>query len=349
MKKIDKLRVNENSTIREVLQVIKDGAMKIALVMDDSKLLGVIADSDIREGLLKDFNLSSPIKEIYNKNPLVCYEDDSKQDIIEKALSKKIQQIPILNDKNEVIGMEELDELLKPKPKSNKVVLMVGGLGTRLRPLTDDIPKPMLKVGGKPILETIVLNFKKYGFTNIVMCVNYKSHIIENHFKDGSKFGVSIKYVYEKNRMGTAGALSLLKEIPKEPFFVMNGDLLTNINLEHLLLHHLEKQSSATMCLRKYEYDIPYGVVNLNEENQIVSIKEKPVYSYFVNGGIYLINPDVLKYIPKNEFFDMPSLFEILLKNGKICDSYIIREYWLDIGRLSDYEKANHEYGNFFS
>ncbi len=349
MKSINNIKVNEKSSIREVLQIIKNGAVKIAFVMNGKKLLGVIADSDIREGLLNNLNLFDSIESIYNKNPLVSYEDDSRQEIIEKALLKKIQQIPILNNKNEVIGVEELDELLRPTPKSNKVILMVGGLGTRLRPLTDEIPKPMLKVGDKPILETIILNFKKYGFTNIIMCVNYKSHIIENYFNDGSEFGVSIEYVYENDRMGTAGALSLLKEIPEKPFFVMNGDLLTNINFEHLLIHHVENKASATMCLRKYEYDIPYGVVELNKDAQIISIEEKPKYNYFVNGGIYLINPDIVRYIPDGEFFDMPSLFEILLKNGRICDSYIIKEYWLDIGRLSDYERANHEYSNFFN
>jgi len=349
VKKIDKLEVSENSTIREVLSVIKNGAMKIALVMKDKKLLGVVTDSDVREGLLNDLSLSDNIKNIYNKNPLLCYEDDPKQNIIEKALDRKIQQIPILNINNEVVGIEELDELLKPKTKTNKVILMVGGLGTRLRPLTDEIPKPMLRVGDKPILETIILNFKKYGFVNIVMCVNYKSHIIENYFKDGSEFGVNIEYIYEKERMGTAGALGLLKKIPNEPFFIMNGDLLTNINFEHLLMHHTKNKALATMCLRKYEYDIPYGVVNLNKNKQIISIKEKPIYNYFVNGGIYLINPSVLECIPKGEFFDMPSLFEILLNDGKICNSYIIKEYWLDIGRLGDYEKANHEYSNFFN
>jgi len=349
MKRINEIKVDKNSTIRETLTIIKNGAMKIALVLEEQKLLGTITDGDIRDGLLDGLSLSDKILDVYNKNPIVCYENDSKQMIIEKLLSKKIQQIPILNDKDEVIGIEEIDDLFQPSKKINKVVLMVGGLGTRLRPLTDDIPKPMLKVGDKPILETIVLNFKKYGFTNITMCVNYKSHIIEDHFGDGEKFGVAIDYLYENERMGTAGALSLIEEYPGDPFFVMNGDLLTNINFEHLLNHHLDNNSFATMCLRKYEYDIPYGVVNIDNNENIISIQEKPQYNYFVNGGIYLINPEGLEYIPKGKFFDMPTLFEALIKNNKSCSSYIIREYWLDIGRLSDYEKANIEYNNVFS
>jgi len=348
MKRVYNLRLDKDATVREALTVIKNGAIKIALVMEDKKLLGVITDGDIREGLLAGLELSDTITNIYNQNPIVCYEDNSKQEIIEKALSKKIQQVPILNSKNEVIGIEEIDDLIKPTLKTNKVVLMVGGLGTRLRPLTEDTPKPMLKVGDKPILETIVLNFKKYGFTNFIMCVNYKSHIIENYFGDGSEFGINIEYIYEKERMGTAGALSLLSKIPQEPFFVMNGDLLTNINFEHLLNHHIDSGAISTMCLRKYEYDIPYGVVSIDNHKNIVSIDEKPKYNYFVNAGIYMVNPEILEYIPKGEFFDMPSLFEFLVKDGKICSSYTIKEYWLDIGRLSDYEKANHEYSNFF-
>lgn len=349
MKQVDKIKVSKNYTIKEVLTVIKSGAMKIALVMENNKLIGTITDGDIRDALLNGLELSDTIENVYNKNPIVCYENNSSQEIIDKLINKKILQIPILNAKNEVIGIEEIDELIKPHLKNNKVVLMVGGLGTRLRPLTEDTPKPMLKVGDKPILETIVLNFRKYGFINIVMCVNYKSNVIEDYFGDGSKFDVNIEYVYEDDRMGTAGALSLLQEKPSETFFVMNGDLLTNINFEHLLNHHIENNSFATMCLRKYEYDIPYGVVDIDEESKIKSIKEKPKYSYFLNAGIYLVEPEVLDYIPKNEFFDMPSLFDIMLNNDKVCSSYTIKEYWLDIGRLSDYEKANHEYSNFFN
>jgi len=349
MKDIKNILLNENSTIKDALQTIKNGAMKIALVVEDKKLLGTVTDGDIREGLLNGLELCNSIKDIYNSNPIVSYEDESNQEIIDKLLNKKIQQVPILNYKDEVIGIEEIDELIKPHLKSNKVVLMVGGLGTRLRPLTEDIPKPMLKVGDKPILETIVLNFRKYGFINIVMCVNYKSHIIEDYFGDGSKFDVNIEYIYEDDRMGTAGALSLLQKKPNETFFVMNGDLLTNINFEHLLNHHIKNSSFATMCLRRYEYDIPYGVVDIDGDSKIKSIKEKPKYSYFLNAGIYLVEPEVLDYIPKSEFFDMPSLFEIMLNKGKICSSYTIKEYWLDIGRLSDYEKANHEYSNFFN
>jgi NDP-sugar pyrophosphorylase family protein len=225
---------------------------------------------------------------------------------------------------------------------------MVGGLGTRLKPLTDSIPKPMLNVGNKPILETIVEKFAEFGFINIIMCANYKSHIIQDYFGDGSKFGVSIEYILEKKRMGTAGALSLLKEKPTEPFFVMNGDLLTNANFEHLHDYHVSNASAATMCVREYDFQVPYGVVNI-ANSKILSIEEKPLHKFFVSAGMYMLSPEALEYIPENEFFDMPALFEKLISKKKNILSFPLREYWLDIGRIEEFEKANNEYHGVFS
>ena len=224
---------------------------------------------------------------------------------------------------------------------------MVGGLGTRLRPLTQDTPKPMLKVGNKPILQTIVEKFAEYGFANITMCVNFNAGIIKDYFGDGKEFGVNIDYILEQKRMGTAGALSLLKERPNEPFFVMNGDLLTNVNFEHIFNYHTLHKATATMCVREYDYEVPYGVVKMND-NKIVEISEKPVQKFFVSAGIYMLSPEILDLIPKNEFYDMPTLFEKLIKLSKNIISFPIREYWLDIGRIEEYQRANEEYGIFF-
>ena len=225
---------------------------------------------------------------------------------------------------------------------------MVGGLGSRLRPLTETTPKPMLKVGNKPILQTIVEKFAEYGFSDIIMCVNYKSNIIQDYFGDGSAFGVSIEYILEEQRMGTAGALSLLTSSPHEPFFVMNGDLLTNVNFEHLLDYHINQHALATMCVREYDFQVPYGVVNV-EGNLIRSIVEKPIHKFFVSAGIYMLSPEVIDYIPKNEFYDMPTLFEALMNKDQRTISFPIREYWLDIGRMEEYERANNEYHGVFS
>jgi NDP-sugar pyrophosphorylase family protein len=220
-------------------------------------------------------------------------------------------------------------------------------LGTRLGELTKTTPKPMLHVGNKPILQTIIENFAKYGYTEILISVNYLSYVIEEYFGDGSNFGVHIQYVHETQRMGTAGALSLLKELLHEPFFVMNGDLLTNVNFEHLHNFHLSQNSLGTMGVREYDFQVPYGVVNI-ENGQIQSIIEKPIHKFFVSAGIYMLSPGALSFVPEREFFDMPSLFEKIIENKNTTLSFPIHEYWLDIGRMNDYKKANNEYHKVF-
>ena len=348
MKNIQNIKLNINSTIKEALQIIDSGAMQIALVVDKyDKLLGTLTDGDIRRGLLKGLDLNSKVDSIVFKNPTVAKISDTKEEILKLALAKKLHQIPIVDENGKILGIKEIEELIKPKDKTTRVVLMVGGLGTRLRPLTENTPKPMLEVGKKPILQTIVEKFAEYGYTNIVMCVNYKSHIIQDYFGDGTKFGVNIEYVLEEQRMGTAGALSLLKEKPTEPFFVMNGDLLTNVNFEHLHNYHISNKAMGTMCVREYDFQVPYGVVNM-EDSKILSIEEKPMHKFFVSAGIYMLSPEILQYIPQNEFYDMPTLFEKIINEKKNAISFPLREYWLDIGRMEEFEKANNEYHEVF-
>jgi len=348
MKNIEHIKLTIQSTIKEALAIIDSGAIKIAVVIDvHEKLIGTLSDGDIRRGILDGKTLDSVIEDIYFKTPTVINVNKSKEDVIKLCIAKKIYQIPVVDDLGRIIGIELLDELLKPKVHPNKVVLMVGGLGARLKPLTETTPKPMLHVGNKPILQTIVEKFGSYGFVDIVMCVNYKSHIIQEFFGDGSKFGVNIKYILEQSRMGTAGALSLLTKKPSEPFFVMNGDLLTNVNFEHLLEFHQLNNAIATMCVREYDFQVPYGVVNI-EEGKITSIKEKPVHKFFVSAGIYMLNPKCIELIPNDVFYDMPTLFEQLITTGENTTSFPLREYWLDIGRMEEYEKANREYHEVF-
>lgn len=348
MRDIQDILVTPDITIKRVLEIIDKSSKQIALVVDkEQKLLGTVSDGDIRRGFLRGVSLEDSIETIYFRSPTVANINDTKNSIIRLSTSKKIHQIPLLNDRGVVVGLDILDELVSHKKRLNKVILMVGGLGTRLKPLTDNMPKPMLSVGNKPILQTIVEKFAEYGFTNIVMCVNYKSNIIQKHFGDGSAFGVEIEYVLEEKRMGTAGALSLLNEKPNEPFFVMNGDLLTNVNFEHLYQYHISTNSIATMCVREYDFQVPYGVVNI-KDNKITSIKEKPIHKFFVSAGIYILNPEVLQYIQQNEFYDMPTLFEKLIELEQNTLSFPIREYWLDIGRIEEYERANNEYRDVF-
>lgn len=349
MKNYKNIALKKTSTIREAFKIIDSGAMSIALVInDDGTLFGTLTDGDIRRGLLGDLSLDDTIESIVFTTPTVCHIEDTKEKILEIAVAKKLYQVPIVDSDGKIVGIEEVDELLKPKNKPNKVILMVGGLGTRLRPLTEDTPKPMLKVGNRPILETIILNFKKYGFTNIILSVSYKSEIIEEYFKDGSKFGVNIEYIHENKRMGTAGALSLLNQEPDEPFFVMNGDILTNINFSHLLDFHSFENSKATMCVREYDFQVPYGVIKVKDK-AITDITEKPTHKFFVNAGIYILSPSTLNKIPKDTFYDMPTLFETLIQNEQKVLSFAISEYWLDIGRLSDFEQAQSEYSMVFN
>jgi len=348
MKSYKNILLKPTSTIKEALNIIDIGAMQIALVIDENeKLLGTLTDGDIRRGLLNNLSLDDSIETIIFRTPTVCTTEDTKDKILEIALAKKIHQIPIIDKDGKLVGIKDINELLVIKPKRNRVVLMVGGLGTRLRPLTNDTPKPMLIVGDKPILETIILNFKKYGFTDIILSVSYKAEVIESYFGDGLAFGVNIEYIYEDKRMGTAGALSLMRDKFNEPFFVMNGDLLTNINFENMMEYHLNNKAIATMGVREYDFQVPYGVVNVDGID-IVNIQEKPIHNFFVSGGVYILDPKSLDFIPDNEFYDMPTLFEILIDNGLKSISYAIREYWLDIGRIEEYHKANSEYQKIF-
>lgn len=348
MQSILDITVKADITIRKALENLDNSSKQILLVIDDSgKLIGTVNDGDIRRGLLKGVSLDDTIYTIYFKEPTVANVNDSKESIIRIASAKRIHQIPVVDHNGNLVGLEILDELISEQTKSNPVVLMAGGLGTRLGELTKSTPKPMLHVGNKPILETIIENFCKYGYTNFIISVNYLSHVIEEYFGDGSKFGVNIRYIHETKRMGTAGALSLIRDFLHEPFFVMNGDLLTNVNFEHLHNFHVAQQAMGTMGVREYDVQVPYGVVNI-DNGKISSIIEKPIHKFFISAGVYMLSPKALELVPDDDFFDMPSLFESIISKGGTATSFPLHEYWLDIGRISDYEQANHEFQKVF-
>ena len=344
----NEITVFKTQTIKNALEIIDKGAIRIAIVLDDKKkVIGTLTDGNIRRGLLKGLNLDSTIENLYFKEPTLASINESKEQIIQKAISKKLYQIPIVDEEGHLVDIEDLATLLKVTNKRNRVILMAGGLGTRLRPLTENIPKPLLKIGNQPILETIIKNFVKHGFINITISLNYKAEMIKEYFKDGSQFGANIDYIEETKRLGTAGALSLIKNRPQEPFFVMNADLLTNVNFSHLLDFHVYESSVATMCVREYDFQVPYGVIE-TKGSEITSIKEKPIHTFFVNAGIYALSPQVFEYIPKNQFYDMPTLFDDMIKDKLKMISFPVHEYWLDIGRMSDFEQANVEYSTVF-
>lgn len=331
--------LKENATIKDALAVINQN--RIVLVFDENdRLLGTITDGDIRRALLRGLSLDDPVRTVYNPDPITCSIHDSREKVLRTAIDNEVFQIPIVDDSGKVVTVEIMENLLRPTLYPNKVVIMAGGLGSRLRPLTNSTPKPLLEIEHKPILEKIIIDFVRQGFKNFILCVNYKAEMIEDYFKDGSRFNADITYVKEERRLGTAGPLALLKGLLDEPFFVMNGDILTNLDFSQMIKHHITQNAVATMGVREYEVQVPYGVIQV-EGNRITGIDEKPLHTFYVSSGIYVLDPESLAYIPDDTFFDMPELFERLIEAGKHCIPYLIREYWLDIGNINDFKKAN--------
>ena len=340
---IQRVKLAENSSIKEALRVIGKERVRLGIVVDSKdKLLGVISDSDIRKALIDGKGVNDSIINIYTKNPLTIKENISESELLALSAKTDIYDFPVVDEKGRVISIKSIASLLGQKKLSNPVILMAGGLGTRLAPLTKDTPKPMLKVGKKPILETIIQRFHAQGFRHFTLCVNYKKQIIEQYFEDGAKFGVSINYTKERTKLGTAGALSLLKDI-QESFIVMNADILTELDFKALLNAHYKSKAMLTMCVREFRYQGPYGVIE--KKGEFVSkITEKPTQTFLVSAGIYVCEPEILAYIPKNKSFDMPELVGVLLQKKAKVNSYIISDYWIDIGRMDEFNRANEEF-----
>lgn len=336
-------------SIREAILVLDESAKQIVLVVDrNNRLLGTVTDGDIRRSILTGISLDDPIQKIMNSDPTVATIDESRESILTAMQRTGLHHIPLVDENHCVIGLETLNELIQSPTKENWVVLMAGGLGSRLSPLTDECPKPMLKVGNKPLLETILENFIEYGFHRFYISVNYMADVVKSYFGDGSRWGVDICYLHEDQRLGTAGALGLLPKKPTEALLVMNGDLLTKVNFKQLLDFHSTHQAQATMCVREYDFQVPYGVVKI-DAHRITSIDEKPIQRFFINAGIYVLEPEALDLIPSNTYFDMPLLFNKLIEQQKETVVFPIREYWLDIGQLSDYDRANGEFMRVFA
>tara|TARA_R110002072_G_scaffold1989_2_gene16437 strand:+ start:157616 stop:158662 length:1047 start_codon:yes stop_codon:yes gene_type:complete len=343
-----KIIVSPETPIIDTMKLLEEYASQLIIVAKDMKMLGTITDGDIRRAILSGVDLKSPSMEIMFKDFTFATPDTPREVRLSIMKDKLINGLPILNKDRLVLDVVSLHDLNTINRFDNNVVLMAGGLGSRLGDLTQDCPKPMLKIGEKPILENIIENFLKYGFGNFHLSVNYKSEIIEDHFQDGSHLNAKISYLKENKRLGTAGSLSLLdREKINSPFIVMNGDLLTKVDFAKLIKFHEESGNTATMCIRQYDVQIPYGVINCNH-GEIVSIVEKPTQSYFVNAGIYVFSPDALDVIPNDHYFEMTTLFENLLKVDKKTGVFPIHEYWLDIGRVDDLVKAKTDMKNEF-
>lgn len=339
--------IHPDASIISAIECLDRTALQIVLVVDELyTLLGVVTDGDIRRALLKRIDLEQPVHVIMNSQPTCASVMDDNASILAKLTLKKLRHMPIVQD-NKLVNLKTLSDLLEEDRQKNAVVLMVGGLGSRLGELTQATPKPMLEVGGKPILQTIIERFVAQGFVNIYLAVNYKADIIRSFFGDGSQFGAHIQYLLEDQKLGTAGALSLLPA-QTDPVVVMNGDLLTKVNFKSIVDFHHSHHVQATMCVREYEFQVPYGVVSM-ENDVITKVDEKPTHCFFVNAGIYVLSPEAIRTIPKKQRFDMTTLFSQLLESSKPTTCYPIREYWMDIGQLHDFKKARVEFDDNFS
>lgn len=342
------VRLQADMTILQAMARIDTSSLQIGLVVDEqNRLLGTVTDGDVRRAILKGIDLNSPVEVVMNRNPMTVKVGEGRERILWAMRERVLRQLPVVDELGRVVGLERLDDLLNVPMHDNWVVLMAGGLGSRLGELTKHCPKPLIPVGGKPLLETIIENFKEYGFQNFFLSVNYKAEMIREHFGSGKSLDVHVEYLQENKRLGTAGAISLLPEKPTQPVIVMNGDLLTKVNFQQLLDFHVQQKAVATMCVREYTFQVPYGVVRMEKEH-LQAIDEKPIQSFFVNAGIYVLEPEVVELIPQDTYFDMTGLFDLLLRKKDQVSIFPIREYWLDIGQRADLERANGEFGEVF-
>ena len=332
-----------NDSVLNVVTNIQNSQYQICFIVDDQgSLIGSIADGDIRRGLIEGHSIDSLASQIMNPNPISILATQSERQAQTVMSANQIKQLPVVNEDHQLIGLHLMDQILNLAHKENSILIMAGGFGKRMMPLTENLPKPMLKVAGKPILEHIILNAKAQGFRKFIISLHYLGNLIIDHFGDGSNLDISIQYIHEIEPLGTAGAMALIDPLPNLPFIVTNGDIITDVNYANLLHFHESNKSQATMAIKKYELQNPYGVVNI-KGLEIISFEEKPIQISYVNAGIYALNPSSLKYLKVDEPCDMPDLFELLKNNNHFIAAYPIHETWADVGRPIDLSEVNED------
>lgn len=349
MKNIKDILLNKSDTIFSAINALNKGSLRIVLVTDKNDvLLGTVTDGDIRRSIINQIAMDEPIHKIMSSNPSFVHKGENRNKILSLMRERDIIHMPVVDNKMRVVGIETLDHVLSVKQFDNPVLIMAGGFGKRLGGLTKDIPKPLIRVGEKPILEIILNQFINHGFHNFHISTHYLSEAIKDYFGNGNKWGVSIKYIHEEQPLGTAGVLSLLpKNFSEHPMILMNGDLLTKINFEDLLIFHNSHKADATMCVREYDIKIPYGVVN-SKGNKLISIAEKPIEKFFVNAGVYVLNPSVINRIEGKQNIDMPALLQDSIKKGMKVNTLPLHEYWLDIGKIEHLHQAQEDFQDLF-
>ena len=328
------------SSIQEAILNLDQSGLQIVLITAaDGRLCGTVTDGDVRRALLRGLNLQGRVDDIMFRSPMVAPPEVGREKVLQLMRANKIHQLPVVDAEHRVVGLHVWDEIIAPSRRDNMMVIMAGGLGKRLRPFTEDCPKPMLPVAGKPMLEHIIDRARAEGFSRFVLSVHYLGHMVEEYFGNGERWQISIDYLREDSPLGTAGAISLLNPQPDLPFLVTNGDVLTDINYAEMLDFHMHHGALATMAVRQHEWQHPFGVVR-TKGIEIVGFEEKPIHRTHVNAGIYVLDPEALNVLTKGEACDMPTLFERLQNQGKSTIAYPMHEPWLDVGRPDDLERA---------
>ena len=329
-----------SATIEQAIRNLDQTAIKIVLVADESGVLeGTVSDGDIRRGLLKGLNLASSIAAVVHRDALAVPPGMRRNLVMQLMAANMIQQVPIVDEGRRIVGLHLWDEITTTPTRPNMMIIMAGGMGTRLRPHTENCPKPMLLIAGKPMLEHIIERGKTDGFRRFVLAIHYLGHMVEDHFGNGAKWNVAITYLREQAPLGTAGALGLLERRPIEPFLVTNGDVLTDIHYGEMLDFHSRHLAAATMAVRLHEWQHPFGVVK-TEGVDIIGFEEKPIVYSHINAGVYVLEPRALDLLSRDEPCDMPSLFERLQLKAERAIAYPMHEPWLDVGRLDDLKLA---------
>ncbi len=343
-----RLCISKETTIFEAIQVLNQVSQRIVMVVtEDFKLLGILIDMDIRRIILNKIPLDSPVNKVMNQNPHIVSPQTSESEMLKLMKMSECHQLPVVNDKGVVVDLITSDQVMQPNPISNQVIIMAGGLGTRLHPITHRIPKPLIEIGGTPILFILLDQLLKSGFGDFTLTLNYKSEMIRKAVKSKPTLESKVDYIVEPKRLGTAGSLGILTKKPTDSFFVINADILTNIDYTAMLDFHNSNESDITLAIRKEEQEIPYGVIDVLDF-RVLNIREKPSYTYFSNVGIYIIHPKVLNLIEKNEHLDMPTLINLAIENGFNVKSFPIHEYWIDIGKPNELARAQRDYPIYF-
>jgi dTDP-glucose pyrophosphorylase len=328
------------STMQQAISNLDKVAIKIIMVVnEEGQLQGTISDGDIRRGLLKGLDLNSPIASILHRSAFVVPPEMRRETVMQLMVANKIQQIPVVDENHRVVGLHQWDAIISPPTRPNLMVIMAGGKGTRLRPYTENCPKPLVEVAGKPMLEHIIERAKLQGFSRFVLAIHYLGEMIEDHFGNGERLNIQIDYLREQAPLGTAGALGLLKPWPAAPFVVTNGDVITDIHYGELLDFHIRQDAAATMAVLIHEWRHPFGVVQTNGV-EIIGFEEKPVARSHINAGVYALSPHALGALGVDEHCDMPTLFERLQAKAKRTVAYPMYEPWLDVGRPDDLKYA---------